>query len=79
LAAEVRGAQAVAEETVVFGRRSQFAEPALVNGAVGVVVAPRGRLLLALTITIEGEKIVAYDVIADPVRLHRLDLAVLDS
>ena len=29
-------------------RRAQFARPALVNGAVGVVVAPRGRLLLVL-------------------------------
>lgn len=55
------------------GRRSQFAEPALVNGAVGVVVAPGGRLLLALTVTIEGKKI------ADPARLQQLDLAVLDN
>ncbi len=35
--------------------RARFAELALVNGAVGIVVAPRGRLLLALAITIEGE------------------------
>jgi hypothetical protein len=75
----VRGAPAVAEETVVFGRRSRFAEPALVDGAVGVVVAPRGRLLLALTVTVEDEKITEFDVIADPARLQRLDLAVLDS
>ncbi|MGH3786670.1 MAG: sigma-70 family RNA polymerase sigma factor [Pseudonocardiaceae bacterium] len=78
VATEVRGAQAVAEETVVFGRRSQFAQPALVNGAVGVVVAPRGRLLLALTVTIEGDKIAEFDVIADAARLQQLDLAVLD-
>ncbi len=78
-ATEVRGAPAVTEETVVFARRSQFAEPALVNGAVGVVVAPRGRLLLALTITIENDKIAEFDVIADPARLQQLDLAVLDK
>jgi RNA polymerase sigma factor (sigma-70 family) len=74
---EVRGVRAVAEGTLVFGRRSRFAEVALVNGAVGVVVAPHGRLLLALTITIEGGRIVAYDVIAGPARLRELDVAVL--
>lgn len=78
-ATEVRGAQAVAEETAGFARRSQFAEPALVNGAVEVVVAPHGRLLLALTIAIEDDKIAEFDVIADPARLQRLDLAVLDD
>jgi hypothetical protein len=76
-AAEVRGARAVAEGTVVLARRSQLAELALVNGAVGVVVAPRGQLVLAVTFAIENDKIIEYDVIADPARLRRLDLAVL--
>ncbi|MGH3830728.1 MAG: sigma-70 family RNA polymerase sigma factor [Pseudonocardiaceae bacterium] len=74
---QVQGARAVAEETVVFRRRSRFAESALVNGMVGVVVAPRGRLMLALTFTIEGDRIAAYEVIADPKRLASLDLAAL--
>src|SRR5436305_5590 len=68
-ALEVRGARAVAEETQVFGKRARFAEAALVDGAVGVVVAPRGRLRLALAVTVEGERVAAYDVIADPARL----------
>ncbi|WP_189186965.1 hypothetical protein [Streptomyces albiflavescens] len=29
--------------------------------------------------TVGGERITAYEVIADPVRLRRLDLAVLDK
>jgi RNA polymerase sigma-70 factor (ECF subfamily) len=57
--------------------RARFAEPALVNGSVGVVVAPQGRLLLALTVTVRDGRIAGYDVIADPVRLRDLDLAVL--
>ncbi|MBE3015754.1 sigma-70 family RNA polymerase sigma factor [Microbispora sp. NEAU-D428] len=73
----VRGARAVARETVVLGRRARFAEPALVNGAVGVVVAPRGRLLLALALAVEDERIAEIDVVADPVRLRALDLALL--
>ncbi|MCX4744390.1 sigma-70 family RNA polymerase sigma factor [Kitasatospora sp. NBC_01287] len=76
-ALETRGALAVAQGTLVFGRRSRFAALALVDGAVGLVVAPHGRLLLALTFTVEGERIAGYQVIADPVRLRRLDLAVL--
>ncbi|MFE5120793.1 sigma-70 family RNA polymerase sigma factor [Streptomyces sp. NPDC056669] len=74
-----RGARAVAEETAGFAPRSRLAEPALVNGAVGIVVAPRGRLLLALTLTVEDERITAYEVIADPGRLSRLELGLLDE
>jgi RNA polymerase sigma-70 factor (ECF subfamily) len=69
---EVRGARAMAQETQVFGKRAHFAETALVDGAVGVVVAPRGRLVLALAVTIEGNRVAGYDVIADPVRLASL-------
>ncbi|MFI9270905.1 sigma-70 family RNA polymerase sigma factor [Kitasatospora sp. NPDC052896] len=73
----VSGARAVAAGTMVFGRRARFAAPALVDGAVGAVVAAHGRLVIALTFRIEGERITEYEVIADPARLHRLDLAVL--
>lgn len=76
-AAEVCGAQAVARGTVALDGRAQCAELALVNGMPGVVVVPRGRLLLAPTFTFENDKIVEYDVIADPVRLQQLDLAIL--
>jgi len=74
--AEVRGAQAVAK---LFSGRAQAARIALVNGAVGVVVAPRGRLFLVLGLKISGGKISEVEVIADPARLRRLDLAVLDG
>ncbi|MEC3980568.1 sigma-70 family RNA polymerase sigma factor [Amycolatopsis sp. H20-H5] len=77
VATVVRGARVVAEETLVFGRKARFAQAALVNGAVGVVVAPHGRLLTVLTLTVEGDRITGYEVIADPARLRRLDLAVL--
>jgi RNA polymerase sigma factor (sigma-70 family) len=74
---EIRGAQALAEETRTNAARARFARPALVDGAVGLVVAPMGRLAIALALTIEGDRIVEVDVIADPDRLARLDLAVL--
>jgi RNA polymerase sigma factor (sigma-70 family) len=74
---EIRGARAVAEETRTNAARARFARPALVDGAVGVVVAPMGRVAVALALTIEGDRIVEVDVIADPDRLARLGLAVL--
>ncbi len=74
---EVRGAAAVAKRAAK--GRARAARPALVNGAVGVVVAPRGRLLAVLGFTIRGGKIVEIDAIADPTRLRQLDLAVLDE
>jgi RNA polymerase sigma-70 factor (ECF subfamily) len=72
---EIRGARAVAEQAAK--RRAQFARAALVNGAVGIVVAPRGRLLLALRLTVERGKISEIEIIGDPARLGQLDLAML--
>jgi RNA polymerase sigma-70 factor (ECF subfamily) len=75
---ELRGARAVAEGTVALRERSRFAALALVDGDIGLVVAPGGRLLLALTVTVEGGRITAYDVVAEPGRLRRVELGVLD-
>jgi RNA polymerase sigma-70 factor (ECF subfamily) len=72
----IRGADAVARQTLVLGQRARFAQPALVNGAVGAVIAPHGQLLLVLAITVRDDRIAGYDVIADPARLRQLDLAV---
>jgi RNA polymerase sigma-70 factor (ECF subfamily) len=73
---EVRGAPAVAKQALAYSGRAQFAHPALVHGAVGVVVTPRGRLFVVLGLTLRCGKIVEIDVIADPARLPQLDLAV---
>ncbi|MEI5099446.1 sigma-70 family RNA polymerase sigma factor [Streptomyces sp. PmtG] len=74
---EIHGADAVARETVLLARNARAAAPALVDGRPGLVVAPRGRLLLALAVTVEADRVTAYEVIAAPSRLRALDLAVL--
>ena len=74
---EVRGAEAVAP--LAMRGRARAARPVLVNGAVGVVVAPRGRLMMVLDFTIREGKIVAIDAIANPERVGELELAVLDG
>ncbi len=78
-ALEVRGAATVARQALTASRRAQFAQLALVNGAVGVIVAPRGRLMLAITFTTRGDKIVELEAIANPERLRQLKLAILED
>jgi RNA polymerase sigma factor (sigma-70 family) len=73
---EIRGAAVVASH---FAGRAQAARAALVDGSVGVVVAPHGRLLGVLDLLIRGGKITAITVISDPARLRQLHLAVLDD
>jgi RNA polymerase sigma factor (sigma-70 family) len=73
---EVRGAPAVARQ---FSGRAQGFRTALVNGAVALIVAPRGHLFLVLTLTIRNDKIIEVEAVADPARLRQLHLAVLDD
>jgi RNA polymerase sigma factor (sigma-70 family) len=74
----IRGARAVAANARAFSANSRFAEPALIDGAVGIVVAPKGRLALVLRFGVVGDKIAEIAIEADPQRLSRLSLAVLD-
>jgi RNA polymerase sigma-70 factor (ECF subfamily) len=74
--AEIRGADAVAK---FYQGRAQAARTALIDGAIGVVVAPNGRLMLAIHVTITNGRIAAMDVVADPGRLGALELSVLDD
>ena len=74
---EVRGAEAVANTALKY--RAQFARSVLVNGAVGVLVAPRGRLLIVLECTITNGRVAGIDAVADPGHIGKLGLAVLDG
>ena len=74
----IRGAQAVAANARAFSANARFAAPALVDGAVGIVVAPKGKLALVLRFGVVGDKITEIDIDADPPRLRRFSLAVLD-
>jgi RNA polymerase sigma-70 factor (ECF subfamily) len=75
----LRGAAAVAEGALAFSGRARFARPVLVNGAAGVLVSAHGRPLAVMGFTVAGGRIVEIDVIADPDRLHHLDLTALDA
>jgi len=74
----LQGAELVASGAVAASVRAGRSQIALVDGSVGIVFAPAGRLqlVLAFTVGVTGQ-ITAIDVIADPDRLGRLRLAVL--
>jgi RNA polymerase sigma factor (sigma-70 family) len=76
---EVRGATAVLEQVLSDAGGARFARPALVNGTAGFVVAPRGRPVAVAGFTVADGKVVEIDLLADPERLRRLDMTVLDG
>jgi hypothetical protein len=61
------------------GVRSAILRPALINGAAGVVVMMNGKPFAVMGFIVVQGKIVEIDVMFDPERLSRLDLAVLDD
>jgi RNA polymerase sigma-70 factor (ECF subfamily) len=63
---EVRGAAAAAR---TFAGRAKAAQPALVNGAPGLVWSHGGSPRVAFAFTIRGGTVTAIELIADPARL----------
>ncbi|HWO14564.1 MAG TPA: sigma-70 family RNA polymerase sigma factor [Polyangiaceae bacterium] len=76
---EVRGARNWASGAVAFARLASHMAPALIDGSVGLVMAPQGRLFRALRFTFEGGRIASAEVIADRARLDALDIATIEG
>jgi RNA polymerase sigma factor (sigma-70 family) len=76
---EVRGAEAVAGRAFSYSRLGLLVQPALINGAAGAVSTRDGEPFSVGGFTVRGGKIVAIDMLADPARLRRLDLTILDG
>ena len=77
---EFRGAANWARgATAGFSRFARFVQPAVVNGSVGLVFAPGGKLSRALSFTIANGKITQAEIITDRDRLEQLDLSILDD
>jgi SnoaL-like domain len=73
----VRGAAAVARRALG-ARFAQVSLPALINGAVGVVIAAEGRPVSFTAFTVTGAKITAIDLTDHPGRIAEADLAFLN-
>ena len=76
----VRGAEAVIKGVMAgakFASAKRIEQPAVVNGAAGVVVFVDGKPFSVLGFTVVRGKIVEINVLADPERLAKLDVSVL--
>ena len=78
-AREVRGAEVWAKQAIAYSRGIRLTQTALVDGAVGVIFAPHGRLSRVLRVTVRDGKIAEVDVVGDPERLRQFELAVLED
>ncbi len=76
-AREIHGAREWARGAVSFTAMAKLVRPALLDGSVGLVWAPKGRLMRAVRVRIQDGKIAEVDIIADRARLRKLHLAVL--
>jgi RNA polymerase sigma-70 factor (ECF subfamily) len=83
---EIRGARAWAKGAVAwakgvadFAQAGRFSQSALVDGEVGLVLAPGGHLRRALKLTIADGKITQVEIIANATRLAQLEIGVLGS
>jgi RNA polymerase sigma-70 factor (ECF subfamily) len=74
-----RGAETVAGRALMWSQAGLTMRRALVNGAAGLVGMRDGRPFSVAAVTVRGSRIVEIDILADPERLARLDLAVLDG
>lgn len=75
--ARVHGVGPVAHEISQFGGAARHSEPALIDGRVGLLVAPGGRLRLAVCFRIENGLVKEYELVADPARLGGLCIRLL--
>jgi RNA polymerase sigma-70 factor (ECF subfamily) len=75
---ESRGAAQYAKQATAFAHLAQHVQPALVNGALGGVFAPKGRLLRAVRLTIANGKITEIEIIGNPAQLSQLEVSIVD-
>ncbi|MGB6728950.1 MAG: RNA polymerase subunit sigma-70, partial [Terracidiphilus sp.] len=73
---EMRGAEACARQAISAARGAKLARVVLINGAFGLVIAPRGRLFRAIQLTLVNGKIARLVVTGDPEHLRALDIAL---
>ncbi|MER6787711.1 sigma-70 family RNA polymerase sigma factor [Streptomyces sp. NPDC000658] len=73
------GARTVAQSAMAATGRARFTGPALLDGRVGLVMAPQGRLRVALLFTVTPDGITGIDVVADRERLDAFEVTVLDA
>jgi RNA polymerase sigma factor (sigma-70 family) len=75
----IRGAQTVAAETSTYQANALRARIAVIDGRPGIAVLAASKVQSVLVVRIAGDRIIQYDVIADPQRLARLDVRIAED
>ena len=75
----VRGAETVASQAMMWSQVGLTVHRALINGAAGLVSMREGRPFSVGAFTVRGGRIVEFDILADPDRLAKLDLTILED
>ena len=79
LPTQIRGAEFWAGHAIKTAQGARAARPALIDGAVGLVIAPRGHLFRAMRFTFSDGRISEIEVLGDRATLANLDLALMDQ
>ncbi|HEU5003458.1 MAG TPA: sigma-70 family RNA polymerase sigma factor [Actinomycetota bacterium] len=70
----VVGREAVARQALMFSHHAPHTRAALVNGALGIITTPDGRLFSVMGITVVAGRVAEMTILADPERIARLEL-----
>jgi RNA polymerase sigma-70 factor (ECF subfamily) len=73
----MHGAEAWARQAIEAARGARLARVALVDGSIGLIVAPRGRLFRVLRFTFANGRIAAMEVVGDPESLRAIEIGAL--
>ena len=76
---DVHGAEAWAEAAIRESHGARLARTAMVEGSVGIIVAPRGRLFRVLEFTFAHGRISSMEIIGDPDRLQSIEIGALSA
>jgi RNA polymerase sigma factor (sigma-70 family) len=79
LTRHVQGATAVAGQALLWSRVDLTMRRALINGAAGIVTFLHGQPFSVAAVTVSNGKIAEIDFLADPERVARLELNVLED
>ena len=76
---EIHGARNWAKGAVAFAAAGRYGQAALIEGEVGLILAPHGRLTRALQFTFVEGRITEARLIANPERLKELEISLLET
>jgi RNA polymerase sigma-70 factor (ECF subfamily) len=75
---EIHGAENWARGAIAFTKTAGALSPMLVDGELGLVHAPGGRLMRIAHVTIVGDRIQEVEIVGEPQKLQQANLQVLE-